>query len=59
MITMGGDFQYMNADKNFKNLDKLIKHVNARVSNAIVNFLKAPYSWIKMKTSDAERNHIS
>jgi len=28
MMTMGSDFQYENAHKNFKNLDKLIKHVN-------------------------------
>ena len=31
MLTMGSDFQYANSDKNFKNLDKLIKYVNARV----------------------------
>ena len=30
MLTMGSDFQYANADKNFKNLDKLIKYVNAK-----------------------------
>lgn len=28
MLTMGGDFQYQNALKWFKNLDKLIKYVN-------------------------------
>ena len=31
MMTMGGDFQYMDAHLNFKNMDKLIKYVNARV----------------------------
>lgn len=28
MLTMGSDFQFQNALKWFKNLDKLIKHVN-------------------------------
>ena len=31
MMTMGGDFQYENAVMWFKNLDKLIKYVNAAV----------------------------
>ena len=31
-MTMGSDFQYENALSNFKNLDKLIKYVNAEVS---------------------------
>ena len=31
-MTLGGDFQYMNADQNFKNTDKLIKYVNQRVN---------------------------
>ncbi|XP_026842967.1 lysosomal alpha-mannosidase [Drosophila persimilis] len=30
MIPMGGDFQYEDAEVNFKNMDKLIKYVNAR-----------------------------
>ena len=29
MMTMGSDFQYRNAQMWFKNLDKLIKYVNA------------------------------
>ena len=32
MMTLGGDFQYMNADQNFKNTDQLIKYVNQRVN---------------------------
>ena len=31
IMTFGGDFQYENALANFKNLDKLIKYVNAEV----------------------------
>ena len=31
MMTMGNDFQYENANEWFKNLDKLIKYVNAQV----------------------------
>jgi lysosomal alpha-mannosidase len=30
LLTMGGDFQYMNAGRVFANLDKLIKYVNRR-----------------------------
>jgi len=29
MMMMGGDFQYQNARINYKNIDKLIKYVNA------------------------------
>ena len=32
MMTMGSDFEYENAHRSFKNLDKLIKYVNALVS---------------------------
>ncbi len=30
-MTFGSDFQYENANEGFKNLDKLIKYVNAQV----------------------------
>jgi flagellin-specific chaperone FliS len=30
-MTMGSDFQYEDADEWYKNLDKLIKYVNAEV----------------------------
>jgi lysosomal alpha-mannosidase len=30
--TMGSDFQYENANEWYKNLDKLIKYVNAQVN---------------------------
>ncbi|CAF1285170.1 unnamed protein product [Adineta steineri] len=33
MMTMGSDFQYENADEWYKNLDKLIKYVNAQQTN--------------------------
>ena len=32
MVTMGDDFNYENANQWFKNLDKLIKYVNAQVN---------------------------
>ncbi|XP_068153638.1 lysosomal alpha-mannosidase-like [Drosophila tropicalis] len=32
MIPMGGDFQYEDAEVNFKNMDKLIKYINERQS---------------------------
>nr|XP_014342916.1 PREDICTED: lysosomal alpha-mannosidase [Latimeria chalumnae] len=33
IMTMGSDFQYENANLWYKNMDKLIKHVNAQQSN--------------------------
>ncbi len=30
-MTLGGDFDYQSALRNFKNIDKLIKYVNAEV----------------------------
>ncbi|XP_022230107.2 lysosomal alpha-mannosidase-like [Drosophila obscura] len=33
MIPMGGDFQYEDAKVNYKNMDKLIKYLNARQAN--------------------------
>ncbi|XP_039500014.1 lysosomal alpha-mannosidase [Drosophila santomea] len=33
MIPMGGDFQYEDAEVNYKNMDKLIKYVNERQSS--------------------------
>lgn len=32
MMTMGSDFEYENANQWYKNLDKLIKYVNAQVN---------------------------
>ncbi len=32
IMTMGQDFNYHNANRGFKNLDKAIKYVNAQVS---------------------------
>lgn len=40
MMTMGSDFQFQNAHKNFKNLDKLIKYVNKKQdSGSKINLL--------------------
>ncbi|CAF3324143.1 unnamed protein product [Rotaria socialis] len=33
IMTFGGDFQYGNANEGFKNLDKLMKYVNAQQTN--------------------------
>ncbi len=35
IMTMGSDFQYENANEWFKNMDKLIKYVNAQVRLSI------------------------
>ena len=39
MFTMGDDFNYQNAKMNFKNMDKLIKHMNARSQETGIHLL--------------------
>lgn len=45
-MTMGEDFHYQNAHTWFKNLDKLIKHVNERVSNRWIFCIKCIKSYV-------------
>uniref|UniRef100_A0AAG5DR66 Alpha-mannosidase n=1 Tax=Anopheles atroparvus TaxID=41427 RepID=A0AAG5DR66_ANOAO len=49
ILTMGGDFTYMDANVYFKNMDKLIKYTNARQSNGSnVNvFYSTPSCYLK------------
>ncbi len=39
MFTMGGDFAFQMARMNYKNLDKLIKHMNNRTSETGIHLL--------------------
>ena len=39
MLTMGSDFQYEDALEDYLNLDKLIKHVNQKVCQLLINYL--------------------
>ncbi|XP_055596638.1 lysosomal alpha-mannosidase-like isoform X1 [Uranotaenia lowii] len=49
VLTMGGDFTYMDANVYFKNLDKLIRYTNARQANGSnVNvFYSTPSCYLK------------
>ncbi|XP_058452839.1 lysosomal alpha-mannosidase-like isoform X1 [Malaya genurostris] len=49
VLTMGGDFTYMDANVYFKNMDKLIRHTNARQANGSnVNvFYSTPSCYLK------------
>ncbi|XP_052868628.1 lysosomal alpha-mannosidase-like [Anopheles cruzii] len=49
ILTMGDDFNYMNAVMNFKNMDKLIKYTNARqAEGSLVNaFYSTPSCYLK------------
>ena len=47
VMTFGGDFQFTNAKQNFKNLDKLIYHVNQRRNETKVNaFYSTPSCYL-------------
>ena len=47
IMTFGGDFQFANAKQNFKNLDKLIYHVNQRQNVTNVNvFYSTPSCYL-------------
>ena len=39
MFTMGDDFQYQNARMNYKNIDKIIKHMNAKTEETGIHLL--------------------
>uniref|UniRef100_A0A1A9W6T5 Alpha-mannosidase n=1 Tax=Glossina brevipalpis TaxID=37001 RepID=A0A1A9W6T5_9MUSC len=49
LVPMGDDFHYMVAARNFKNMDKLIKYVNARQANgSLVNiFYSTPACYLQ------------
>jgi hypothetical protein len=45
LVPFGQDFAYLNAQKSFKNLDKLIKHMNAKYPDMNL-FYSTPYEYI-------------
>ena len=48
IYAMGSDFQYQNANMNYKNLDKLIKYVNERTSSTGIEALySTPSCYLK------------
>ena len=54
MMTMGEDFNYVQADVWFKNLDKLIKYANLRTRETKINVLySTPSCYIKALNDDA------
>ena len=46
MMTMGMDFNYQNANEWFKNLDKLLKYVNAHNASDINVFYSTPSCYL-------------
>ncbi|XP_033115581.1 lysosomal alpha-mannosidase-like [Anneissia japonica] len=53
MMTMGSDFQYENANAWFKNLDKLIKYVNAKTNSTNIHLLYSNPSCYVKSLNDA------
>ncbi len=51
MFTMGDDFQYQNARMNYKNIDKIIKHMNAKTEETGIHVLySTPACYLSVKT---------
>ena len=56
MFTMGGDFNYQNAAMNYKQMDKLIKHVNERsTETGIKAIYSTPLCYIKALNDEIMR----
>jgi lysosomal alpha-mannosidase len=51
-VTMGCDFNYMNADRNFKNIDKLIDYVNHGDYNMTL-FYSTPNEYLDVMKNEA------
>ena len=48
MYLMGDDFEYANANKYYKNIDKLIRHMNERTSETKVHLVySTPSCFVK------------
>ena len=53
MFTMGDDFMYMDAHQNFKNMDKLIYHMNTRTADTGIHVLySSPMCFMKALNED-------
>ncbi len=50
-MTMGSDFHYEDSNEWFKNLEKLIKYVNAQVCSSINVFFLKIYLFLKFMCS--------
>ena len=50
MFTMGDDFHYQNARMNYKNIDKLIKHMNQKTEETGIHLLySTPACYLSIK----------
>ena len=57
MFTMGDDFQYQNARMNYKNIDKIIKHMNAKTEETGIHLLySTPDCYLSVITSHNPRD---
>jgi hypothetical protein len=61
MMTMGNDFHYENANEWFKNLDKLIRYVNAQVCifiYSILIYLNFSKLMVVISMSSIQHHHV-
>ncbi|XP_046463564.1 lysosomal alpha-mannosidase-like [Daphnia pulex] len=52
MLTMGDDFNYMSADMNFKNMDKMIRYTN-ELASGVNLFYSTPSCYVKAINNEA------
>ncbi len=57
MVTMGGDFHYQAAHNTFKNIDKIIYHMNEMTDETKINLLySTPSCYAKALNDDGDGN---
>jgi lysosomal alpha-mannosidase len=60
MVTFGCDFAYMNANVNFKNMDKLMKYINANKETYGLNVkYSTPIEYVRAVHAFSEREKVS
>ena len=56
-IPMGGDFNYLQAEKNYKIMDIIIKKFNNDGHSNLHFFYSSPYCYIKVRNPNPKYNY--
>jgi hypothetical protein len=58
LIPFGSDFQYQNANVNFKNMDKLIKYINSHPEYGVEMRYSTPSLYVKAVHEESQRSGV-